>query len=215
MRTAAATAARTAMSKAAAAELEAAVAAAAEEKVAALRAAEAEAEKAKQAAVSTAVEAAKAEAADSARVAREAAAVRIAAVQRGRVARAYAARCQRVERPRAITLAELREWANDLIRAAALMPADSWGFAHLGTSVSRTELDELQLEAARDHALMAHEIGLPLGDGAHGGSIRPLLVFDSHTSAEGARGGSLGVAAPASVVPLCSACTPWMLGLAR
>ena len=38
-----------------------------------------------------------------------------------------------------------------------LLPSDSWGFAHLGTTLSRSELDELQLEAATDqkHATTA------------------------------------------------------------
>ena len=102
---------------------------------------------------------------------------------RGFVARRYTTRLLRVERPRAAGLADFRKWSSELIRAADLLPSDSWGFAHLGASVSRSELDELQLEAAGDHALHAHELGLPINDGARSG-IRPLLVFDSSSAAE-------------------------------
>ena len=223
------------------------------------------------------------------------ASVRIQAAERARVGRLVASGRRRVERPRAVGMAEMRQWAHDLLRLADRMPSDSWGFANLGSTLrcappcllslslsapalpweqrftccllpaacylllaapdtlhmhmlcargpslspivtpltrlllsspflpagppspfrspspsspsppllglSRTELDELQLEAASDHAFVAHELGVPLsesggasssssssfygtsswGRGGGGGSsstIRPLLVFD-------------------------------------
>ena len=107
----------------------------------------------------------------------------IQAVHRGLLSRVHTAQRRRLERPRALGLADLREWSIELRRAADLMPSDSWGFVHLGSSISRSELDEMQLEAARDHGLQAHELGVPITDAANS-SIRPLLVFDSNAAAQ-------------------------------
>ena len=132
---------------------------------------------------------------------RAAAATRLQAAQRGKVGRAYAAR-RRVERP--VGLTELREWSHDLLRRADCCRRTA-GVAHLGTTLSRSELDELQLEAATDHAFAAHELGMPVtgGEGRYaqpgiggggGGSIRPILVFDCHAplASGGGGGGKVG-----------------------
>ena len=113
------------------------------------------------------------------------AAITIQSAQRGKVSRKLAAQRRGVERPRAIGLNELCSFSNELMQHAELMPTDGWGFVQLGSTISRSELDELQLEAASEHCFQAHELGLPVTDSTTGQSgIRPVLVFDTNASAE-------------------------------
>ena len=115
---------------------------------------------------------------------RERAAMRLQSFQRGRSTRARHAHANTLEQTRSRGLFDLVQYANELTRRAEQSPPNKWGFVQFGGTLARSELDELQLEAAADHAFLAHELGVPVTDASGRTAIRPLLIFDSHVSSE-------------------------------
>ena len=132
------------------------------------------------------------------------AATAVQAHQRGKIGRHEAAHAQRMRAlygPRAVGATELRQASQALARVASRLPVHGYGVCQLGATLSRSELDELLFEAATDHALTVHELGVPVAAaqstprpehspphmatptaGSMGGrasAIRPLLIFDS------------------------------------